>query len=121
MSGLIPDAVVEECTRDHDRRDTDCEYCQVRATWQQCDGCDARWEDGTQVDGPTDHEHAVCDDWWTPILCPMPVKVGAIADPRRPTEGCGDPVKPGREQCPFHARQADSIEAARIYQRLVTR
>lgn len=119
MSALIPDAVVEACVRDHDRRDATCEYCAVRATWQQCQGCDARWEDGTQVTGPTDHDHVICSDWWDEILCPVAVKVGALADPRRPGERCGDPVKPGAGFCSFHQRIADADECGRIYQRLV--
>lgn len=123
------DIDAEHCEQEHSyRRDVDCRNCDQRAELVHCAQCGASFEDNrwfTEVGSTTpngcDHE-ALTDDWDREITCQVQVRVGVLADPRRPAGRCGDAVTtPGRTACAFHQRILDAEECSRIYQRLVAR
>lgn len=62
----IPDAAVDDCTANHDRRDEDCEYCDVRADWRFCGHCGATYDGGVWYPDahslPCDHQPALLVD-----------------------------------------------------------
>lgn len=117
---MLADQAAADCERDHDAWHASCQHCAVRDTWQHCFNCPAEWEDGQQVvPGHPDHDHVLMDDWDNEVLCKTQIGhhasiTGLEAGP------CGASVTtPGKTRCTFHQRFADSIEAGRIYQRLV--
>jgi hypothetical protein len=111
------DRIADLCEQDHDRRHDECEHCDYRATIQKCGQCGARFEDGAwyaetylrALTSVCKHESLV-DDWGDELTC-------GTMESAPVYHRCGDPVTtPGRRQCDFHAREADAVEAVRIYQ-----
>lgn len=99
------DQLAEECEREHDRRDSDCGNCAIRATIQHCGTCsadfvDGRWYTalGSTAPNGCDHE-ALTDDWGQDVQCDtlaFSSTVGAWLP-------CGRTVyRAGAHQCDWH-------------------
>lgn len=109
------DRLAEECEATHDTRQSDCEHCDVRATWQFCAYCGATYEDGkwelaTELDGSLRSCHheptELLDDWGSPFRCEAIEQ--QYVDGKHKRGQCRDPVtRPGLTRCDFHQAIAD--------------